>query len=415
MTFTAMDWNLGGADADADRDTFNTMTANLWTPEQVSLADDAEDIRGLSDNERVALSRIFAGLSALESLQTSSATSALSTDAERDGAGTRQAVLTAIAFGESVHTKAYSALIAALESNINKAKGINNSENNDSAQSAFAWTQQNESMQEKLQLLENEYAAASNNSNTSTAENNGQNQDSPADSSSISSPTEIATPNAPVSDSDSATTNIPDLGALKRLAAAVLAEALLVESGFYLPMWLSSRGTMTKSADIIRLINRDIVTSSSYLGSIYQQKLEQLDDATRETIRQYAYDLANNLYFAEEDYSYTLPYADFGLDDDIEKFLSYNANKALSYLGYPALFPAEISQPNPAVTDELNDMESLASALKPASLFGGNGINFGSTASAGATAGISSPSTPASTGANSANKAEETSDDDWDF
>lgn len=235
----------------------------------------------------------------------------------------------------------------------------------------------------------------------------------PADSTSVSSPTEIATPNP--SASASATNGIPDLGVLKRLAAAVLAEALTVESGFYLPICLSSRGTMAKSADIIRLVNRDIVTSSSYLGSVYQRGLDQLDNNTRETMRQYVYNLANNLYFAEEDYSYTLPYADLGLDDDIEKFLSYNANKALSYLGYPALLPAEISQPNPAVTDELNDMESLASALKPASVFGGSGLNFASTNSTSAATGTSSSSAATSTGATATNKAEETSDDDWDF
>ncbi|MCO6559036.1 MAG: ribonucleotide-diphosphate reductase subunit beta [Bifidobacterium sp.] len=368
MTFTAMDWDSDNGNADASRDVFNTMTAQLWTPEQVSLADDAGDIRGLSDSERVALSRIFAGLSAVESLQASRATSVLSTDAGRDHAGTGQAVLTAIAFGESIHTKAYSALIAAIGGN--------------DAQSPFDSMQKNESMQEKLRLLDEVYDTG----NEISADND-----------------------------DSGTGDIPDLGELKRLATAVLAQALVVESGFYLPMWLSSRGTMTESADIIRLVNRDIVTSSSYLGSVYQRRLEQLEDETRETMRQYVYDLANNLYFAEEDYSYTLPYADLGLDDDIEKFLSYNANKALSYLGYPALFPAEISQPNPAIIDELNDMESLASALKPASLFGGSGINFSSTASTSAAVGASTSPSPSSTDATAANKAEETNDDDWDF
>ncbi|WEV65896.1 MULTISPECIES: ribonucleotide-diphosphate reductase subunit beta [unclassified Bifidobacterium] len=411
MPFTAMNWNLAGANADADRDAFNAMTANLWTPEQVSLADDTKDIRGLGDAQRVALSRIFAGLAAVESLQASGATSVLSTDAGKgsDHTGIGQAVLTAIAFGESIHTKAYSALIAALGNNDG-----NSSDNNDT-QSPFAWTEQNESMQAKLQLLNDVYATDLNIPNVTVsgaAEQSNQNAGTPANSLGISSPDEIATPNSSASDSSSVNNDnsgagsTPDLGALKRLAAAVLAEALLVESSFYLPMWLSSRGAMTKSADIIRLINRDIVTSSSYLGSVYQRKLEQLDDSTRENMRQYVYDLANNLYFAEEDYSYTLPYADLGLDDDIEKFLSYNANKALSYLGYPALFPAEISQPNPAVTDELNDMESVMSALKSGSLFAGTGINSTGTAA-------TSPSS--STGATAANTAEETNDDDWDF
>lgn len=440
MTFTPLNWNLVGTDADTDRDAFNTMSANLWTPEQVSLVDDAEDMRGLSETERLALVRIFAGLSSIESLQAGNATSALSADAGRNDAGTRQATLIAIAFGESIHTKAYSALIAELGNNAGKTGGVYNTDTgtsiytssidsataddtkhaNDAAQSPFAWAQQNESMQEKLRLLNDVYATAINGAAavTNLAKNPDPNPDATADSASISLSTEIATPSALVSDSANANGNdpvaspVPDLGALKRLTAAVLAQALVVESGFYLPMWLSSRGTLPKSADIIRLINRDIATSSSYLGAVYQRKLESIDDTAREAMRQYAYDLANNLYFAEEDYGYTLPYADLGLEDDMEKFLSYNANKALSYLGYPALFPAEISQPNPAVIDELNDMESLTDTIKSGSLFGaGAGFTSANSVSTAAKA----PSFTTSTGATADNKAEETSDDDWDF
>ncbi|AFU70768.1 hypothetical protein BA20089_08675 [Bifidobacterium asteroides DSM 20089] len=446
MTFTPLNWNLAGADADTDRDAFNTMSANLWTPEQISLAEDAEDMRGLSDTERLTLVRVFAGLCNIESLQAGNATSALSADASRDDTGTRQAVLTAIAFSESIHTKAYSALIAELNDNAGKTDGAPNTSTgvytdsidsatandtknvDDSAQSPFAWAQQNESMQEKLRLLSDVYATAINGVATVADLDEAQNlnQHTTAGSSSVSSPTEITAPSALASDSahnpanangdDPAINPVLNLGSLKRLTAAVLAEALVVESGFYLPMWLSSRGTMAKSAYIVRLINRDIVTSSSYLGAMYQRKLEPLDDTLREAMRQYAYDLANNLYFAEEDYNYTLPYANLGLEDDMEKFLSYNANKALSYLGYPALFPAEISQPNPAVIDELNDMESLNTALRSSGSFGSvSGLRASGLPAAKASAGVAGPTSLTSTGATANNKAEETSDDDWDF
>lgn len=407
MIFTPMNWTLTGAAADIDRDAFAAMTANLWTPEQISLADDAEDVRGLSDAERLALTQVFAGLASIESLQATTATSALTADAQRhigegkngsdsapktDFASSMQpAALAAVAFGESMHTKAYSTLIAAIDADAD-------SENDDSAHSPFAWADSNDSMQEKLRLFNEVYAASprpTENTTTGTADSN---------------PMEAEPTDSKVTGAAST------LESLKRLAAAVLAESLVVESGFYLPMWLSSRGTMTKTADMIRLVNRDITTSSAYLGTIYQRGLERLDDATRETMRQYVYDLANNLYFAEEDYSYTLPYADLGLDDDIEKFLSLNANKALSYLGYPALFPAEISQPNPAVTDELSDMESVSATLKSSNLFGAGTFGNASFASSnsGAT-GASSVSSLTSTGATTANKIEETDDDDWDF
>ncbi|WEV72358.1 ribonucleotide-diphosphate reductase subunit beta [Bifidobacterium sp. ESL0790] len=441
MTFTPMNWTLAGAAADTDRDAFAAMTANLWTPEQISLADDAEDMRGLSDTERTALARIFAGLASVESLQATAATSALTADAQRhigegkssnesDAAQTdlassmQPAALTAIAFMESMHTKAYSTLLGAIDQNANGSEANNG---NASTQSPFTWAGSNDSMQEKLRLLNEVYAATprpagimnSGDIESSQEPNNGN------DSANVASSTESAVPEATNPDSvdtngrDSPTaSSAPDLGALERLAAAVLAESLVVESGFYLPMWLSSRGMMTKTPDIIRLINRDIATSSAYLGTIYQRGLGRLDDATRETMRQYAYDLANNLYFAEEDYNYTLPYADLGLDDDIEKFLSLNANKALSYLGYPALFPAEISQPNPAVTDELSDMESVTAAFKSSSLFGVGSsalANAGFATSNSGAAGVSAVSSLTSTGATTANKVEETDDDDWDF
>ncbi|MBB2955398.1 ribonucleoside-diphosphate reductase beta chain [Bifidobacterium commune] len=375
MTFAAADWTRTDANTDIDRTAFNTMTANLWTPEQILLANDAEDIRALSSNERLALAHIFAGLASTEALLTNASISALNEDAARYKAGTRQAVLTAIAFSSSIHSKAYSALLTALDGNLpgkaGEGSNTDTNKNNGSTTLAFNWIEQNASMQGKQQLLNDAYRTDTENEGSSK------------------------------------------LDALKRLAATVLAQSLTIEAGFYLPMRFSSRGTLTKTADIVRLINRDLATSSSYLGALYQQGIEQLDSETSETMREYTYDLANNLYFAEEDYGYTLPYADFSLEEDTEKFLSYNTNKALSYLGYPALFPAEISEPNPAVIDELNDMESTSSALASNSLFDAN-VNFtASTTNAAAGTGATTDSSAAS--GTAANKTEETSDDDWDF
>jgi ribonucleoside-diphosphate reductase beta chain len=378
MTFAAADWTRTDANTDIDRTTFNTMTTNLWTPEQILLADDAEDISALSSSERLALAHIFAGLASTEALLTNASIGALNKDAVRDKAGTRQAVLTAIAFSGSIHSKAYSTLLTALDGDLPseavEETGTDTNKDNDSTTLAFNWIAQNTSMQEKQQLIDNAYDTHTENGGSSK----------------------------------------PD--ALKRLAVTVLAQSLSVEAGFYLPMRFSSRGTLTKTADIVRLINRDLSTSSSYLGALYQQGIEQLDSETSETMREYVYDLTNNLYFAEEDYGYTLPYADLSLEEDTEKFLSYNTNKALSYLGYPALFPAEISQPNPAIIDELNDLESVSSALTSNSLFGGS-TNFTASSinTANAAAGTDATTGSLAASATAANKTEETSDDDWDF
>ena len=74
------------------------------------------------------------------------------------------------------------------------------------------------------------------------------------------------------------------------------------------------------------------------------------------------------------------------LTDDVEKFLRYNGNKALMNLGYPALFPAEICDVNPAILAALSP-----NADENHDFFSGSGSSY------------------------VMGKAEETDDDDWDF
>ena len=70
-------------------------------------------------------------------------------------------------------------------------------------------------------------------------------------------------------------------------------------------------------------------------------------------MEEYTYDLLNELYDNEVEYTRSL-YDGVGLTEDVEKFLRYNGNKALMNLGYPALFPAEICDVNPAILAALS-------------------------------------------------------------
>lgn len=53
--------------------------------------------------------------------------------------------------------------------------------------------------------------------------------------------------------------------------ASVFLESFLFYSGFWLPMYFSSRGKLTNTADLIRLIIRDEAVHGYYIGYKYQK------------------------------------------------------------------------------------------------------------------------------------------------
>ena len=162
-------------------------------------------------------------------------------------------------------------------------------------------------------------------------------------------------------------------------------ESFLFYSGFYLPMYFSSHAKLTNTADIIRLIIRDESVHGYYIGYKYQQGLKKLSEAEQMELKEYTFDLLYDLYDNEIDYTEDL-YDELGWTEDVKRFLRYNANKALNNLGYEGLFPADETRVSPAIL----------SALSPNSdenhdFFSGSGSSY------------------------VIGKAEETTDDDWDF
>lgn len=194
-----------------------------------------------------------------------------------------EAVYTNIAFMESVHAKSYSSIFSTLCS----TRQIDE---------AFSWSEQNEYLQRKARIVLDYYEG-----------------DSP----------------------------------LKRKVASTLLESFLFYSGFYLPMYFSAHAKLTNTADVIRLIIRDEAVHGYYIGYKYQKGLERVSEDKRSELRDYTYDLLNELYDNEVEYTRSL-YEPVGLTQDVEKFLRYNGNKALMNLGYPALFPQEICDVNPS-------------------------------------------------------------------
>ena len=61
---------------------------------------------------------------------------------------------------------------------------------------------------------------------------------------------------------------------LKRKVASTLLESFLFYSGFYLPMYWSSRAKLTNTGDLIRLIIRDEAIHGYYIGYKFQKGME---------------------------------------------------------------------------------------------------------------------------------------------
>ena len=114
---------------------------------------------------------------------------------------------------------------------------------------------------------------------------------------------------------------------LKKKIASVFLESFLFYSGFYLPMYWSSRGKLTNTADLIRLIIRDEAVHGYYIGYKFQNQLLNKSELEKQDIKDFAFSLLLDLYDNEVKYTEDL-YDTVGWTEDVKKFLHYNANKA---------------------------------------------------------------------------------------
>ena len=232
-----------------------------------------------------------------------------------------EAVYTNIAFMESVHAKSYSNIFMTLAT----TPMIND---------AFRWSEENENLQKKAKIILSYYKGED---------------------------------------------------PLKKKVASTLLESFLFYSGFYLPMYFSSRAKLTNTADIIRLIIRDEAVHGYYIGYKFQQAYKQLDEERQAELKEYTFDLVYDLYDNEIDYTEDL-YDELGWTEDVKRFLRYNANKALTNLGFEGLFPADETRVSPAILSSLSP-----NADENHDFFSGSGSSY------------------------VIGKAEDTTDDDWDF
>lgn len=313
---SAINWNR--VEDEKDVEVWHRLTGNFWLPEKVPLSNDVQSWHTLTTDEQLMTTRVFTGLTMLDTIQGTVGAVSLIPDSLTPH---EEAVYTNIAFMESVHAKSYSSIFSTLIST-------------PEIDEAFRWSEENEHLQRKAEIILDYYRG-----------------DDP----------------------------------LKRKVASTMLESFLFYSGFYAPMYWSSRAKLTNTADLIRLIIRDEAVHGYYIGYKYQKGLEKESPQRQQELKDYTYGLLLELYDNEEDYTEAL-YDPLGLTEDVKAFLRYNANKALMNLGYEGLFSKDQTAVNPAILASLSP-----NADENHDFFSGSGSSY------------------------VMGKAEDTEDDDWDF
>ena len=209
---TAINWNR--IEDEKDVEVWNRLTNNFWLPEKVPLSNDIQSWATLTDDEKWMTTRVFTGLTMLDTIQGTVGAVSLIPDSLTPH---EEAVYTNIAFMESVHAKSYSSIFSTLIST-------------PEIDEAFRWSEENEHLQRKAEIILDYYRG-----------------DDP----------------------------------LKRKVASTMLESFLFYSGFYAPMYWSSRAKLTNTADMIRLIIRDEAVHGYYIGYKYQKGLEKETSARR--------------------------------------------------------------------------------------------------------------------------------------
>ena len=311
-----VNWNK--IEDQVDLDVWNRLTANFWLPEKVPISNDIQSWSTLRPDEQQLTMRVFTGLTMLDTIQGTVGSMSILPDARTQH---EEAVITNIAFMESVHAKSYSSVFSTLCS----TQDIDD---------AFRWSEDNPYLQKKADIILGYYRG-----------------DDP----------------------------------LKRKIASTLLESFLFYSGFYLPMYWSSRAKLTNTADLIRLIIRDEAVHGYYIGYKFQLAYNESSQERQDELKAYAYDLLMELYENEVKYTADL-YDQMGLTEDVKKFLHYNANKALMNLGFDALFPKEATDVSAAILSSLSP-----NADENHDFFSGSGSSY------------------------VIGKHEATEDEDWDF
>lgn len=287
---TAANWSQ--PDDGFTRMFYEQNVKQFWLAEEVALAGDVLTWKTLSREEQTTYMRVLGGLTLLDTVQ---GDVGMPNIASVIDGHQRKAVLNFMAMMENaVHAKSYSNIFLTLATK-------------EEIDATFEWVEANPYLQRKAQIVKEYY-------------------------------TDIIHKEA-------------KFDVYAALVASVFLESFLFYSGFYYPLHFAGQGKLTNSGEIISLIIRDEAIHGVYAGLLAQEIYNGWDAETRSQVKTFVIGLLEHLYENEVAYTEEL-YADVGLAHDVKRFLRYNANKALTNLGFPPHFEDEPQ--NPVVINGLN-------------------------------------------------------------
>lgn len=259
--------------------------SQFWLDDEIATSSDKNTWARLSAVEQGAYKKVLGGLTLLDTQQGGVGMHLIPLHIENLQA---QAVFTFMGAMEEIHAKSYSTIFTTLATE-------------EEIDEIFDWVDQHPLLERKVALITAHYAP-------------------------------LFTPKASKVDLYMA------------LVASVYLESFLFYSGFFYPLYLAGQGKLTASGEMINLIIRDESIHGVFTGLISQEIFQKLTPDEQRTVEKARMDLLMALYENEVKYTKEI-YEAIGLVDDVNRFLRYNANKALMNLGLDTYFADEPINP----------------------------------------------------------------------
>ena len=268
----------------------------FWLPEEISVSKDLKCWNELSLEEKTLYKKVFGGLTLLDTKQANDGVPSMMSLTEDMQ---RKALLSFMGTMEEIHAKSYSSIFMTLLS----TKEIDD---------LFDWIEDNEFLQRKAELVLSRYKS---------------------------------------------TYSKPEL--YLSMATSVFLESFLFYSGFYYPLYLAGQGKMVASGEIISLILRDESLHGKYIGLLAQELLEEFEESDKLILQKEVFELldalmANEINYVNNIYGEVDSLKTKGIIDEVIKFMQYNANTALTNLGYEPKYDVKENDINPIVLNGLS-------------------------------------------------------------
>lgn len=262
----------------------------FWLPEEISVSKDLKVWNELTDQEKDLYKKVFGGLTLLDTKQANDGVPSMMSLTEDMQ---RKAVLSFMGTMEEIHAKSYSSIFMTLLST-------------QEIDELFDWVENEPTLQKKAELVLEQY------NNTKT-----------------------------------------EKGLYLSMVTSVFLESFLFYSGFFYPLFLAGQGKMVASGEIISLILRDESLHGKFIGLLAQEIFDKFSQTEKEENKVIVKEIFYKLYNNELEYVSEV-YKNSGLEEQVIKFMQFNANTAFTNLGFEKEFDITEIDINPIVLNGLS-------------------------------------------------------------